>query len=94
MSKQHVFIVRQQYLIREADVEIFIGPKFTWALLSDGKRKLLGCTVFFTRASAERAKLGHLRKMVATGALRFLVPNVWHSANRQLEEYTKTGVLH
>ncbi len=60
-----------------------------------GRRYLLGSTAFFTLASAQRSKLGILRKAAAC-----TLPD-WHQAGRaagfaraQLAEYDATGTLH
>ena len=91
--KQHVFIVSGLHKIREADAEIVVCAKRTWAELPGGRRCLLGSTAFFTRAAAERVKLAHLQKLAATRALHFLAPTIIASAQQQLDLFRRNGRL-
>lgn len=91
---QRVFVtIRPTAPIREWNAEIHVCKMMTWAELPSGRRCLLGTTAFFTRKSAEVRKLGMLRKVVATTALRFLHPTLYDNAVRQLNEHMYTGRL-
>jgi len=59
--------------------------KLTWAEYR-GHRYLLGATAFYTRASALRAKVGHLTKIAKTPALAFIQPELYKKARAILKE--------
>lgn len=50
--------------IQACDLPIFVGPRCVWAVLPNGRRKLLGASAFFTRASAVRCQLAILQKLL------------------------------
>lgn len=80
--------------IRTVEVQVVQCEKLTWAEDCFGKRRLLGASAFFTLASAERAKLGALTKLVKErgGYIRVHLPYVYQAALRELEQHS--GVLH
>ena len=89
MAKAKVFYVNLQRpwrVILEVEATIISCEKFTWAEDSRGQRRLLGASVFFTLASAERAKVGALMKLVKP-AVQFKVPQVYEAAKHELLKY-------
>lgn len=96
ITLQQVFIMDPAYPLRqivEREVMIVVGDKCTWAEHANGKRHLVGTSVFFTLPSAERAKRGALVKIVENGALRCmpLTHDMWARADHQLQLFEKTG---
>lgn len=73
--------------ILEVEANIVVCKKFTWAVDCRGQKRLLGASAFFTLASAERAKIGALMKLVKP-ALAFKVPQVYYAARDELNKYT------
>jgi hypothetical protein len=53
--------------------------KFTWAEYR-GHRYLLGSTAFFTLTSAQRSKLGHLKKTVESSWIKSWKPELYLKA--------------
>ncbi len=96
---QHVFITTTKHplrKIREADCEIKVCDKMTWAIEPNGTRHLLGTSGFFTRTAAEVRKLGALRKIEANGAMQgsWRLRGIWQSAHDQMDKYRQTGMVH
>ena len=50
--------------IKEVLVPLLHCEKTAWALMSKGKRKLIGSSAFFTFASCRRAKLGAIEEKI------------------------------
>lgn len=101
MTTQRVFCYDQKRPWRnifELDAEVKPGPKWAWAISkgADGSetRRLLGATAFFTRASAERAKIGYLTKLVKCRALAHTCHSMYDNAMSQIEEFRATGTVH
>ena len=99
MARQRIFWLNVQHPmkpIKEVEADIHVCHKMTWAVIEAGKQKrrlLLGASAFFTLASAEKAKIGRLQKIVDTGALRVLQPHLYHSAVEMLKDL-KNGTIH
>lgn len=82
--------------IREVECEIVVCKKTSWAILPTGRRTLLGTGAFYTRKSAEKMKLGRLRKIEADQYQRRL-PQLaarWDYAHHQIQEFNATGTVH
>jgi hypothetical protein len=90
---QIVYLVRGLRRIKEAQAEIVVCKKHTWAQIGS-KRFLLGATAFFTRKSAERSKLGVLHKTLEHKALAYIKPYIWNNAREQLATYKEMRVIH
>ena len=93
-----VFYVDLEYPTRsiaELDCPIFEGPKRTWAVLPNGKRRQLGSSIFYTRPAAIRTKVSQLQKIRLTPYLARQVATAgkYIEACRQLEVYEKTGEI-
>lgn len=96
---KRVFVVKGLAPIRQSAATIKADGKVGWAILPTGRRHLLGATAFFTRASAERSKLGILRKTLANAPMGYAPSysnwaNAADNARRQLLQYEATGRLH
>lgn len=72
--------------ILEVEATIIQCEKFAWAVDCRGQRRLLGASAFFTLASAERAKIGALMKLVKP-AVQYKVPQVYAAARQELLKY-------
>ncbi len=97
--KQTVFVVLPNHplrKIRQVDCEILVCEKMTWAVEPSGRRHLLGTSGFFTRKAAEVRKLGALRKIADSTVLSrmYQTQYIHEAAQRQLNEYRSTGVVH
>lgn len=93
MATHRVFIYtpsRVNSAIREAEAEIEVKEKCTWAHVK-GKHHLLGSTAFYTLAAANRAKRGALMKAIATPYLRRMMPSAVYWAESQLAHYEAKG---
>lgn len=82
----YVNLQRPWRIILEVEATIIACEKFTWAEDSQGQRRLLGASAFFTLASAERAKIGALMKLVKP-AVAAKVPQVYNAAREELLKY-------
>lgn len=82
----YVNLQRPWRCILEVEVTVVTCEKFTWAVDQRGARRLLGASVFFTLASAERAKIGALMKLVKP-VVAVKVPQVYHAAREELLKY-------
>lgn len=80
---------------RQIEVEIIVCDKTSWAVLADGSRRLVGSSIFFTLASANRARRGALQKVVDDTALASMwkTREFYHQAKLALNKL-KQGVLH
>lgn len=74
--------------IRTAECRL-IQRKWTWAEDFNGERHLLGSSAFYTLASAQRARLGALRKVQANTYLKGFHPYQWKAANDALMQEAK-----
>ncbi len=74
--------------IRIVEAEVIKPEKWTWAVYK-GRRHLLGATAFYTFASAQRAKVGYLVKIVRTDALKIIQPYLYQKATQIL----KRGII-
>lgn len=86
MKVYYVNLQRPWRTILEVEADIVTCEKFTWAIDNYGKRRLLGASAFFTLASAERAKVGALMKIVKP-VVAFKVPQVYQAARQELLKY-------
>jgi hypothetical protein len=86
MNVYYVNLQRPWRVILEVEVTILVCKKFTWAVDQRGARRLLGASAFFTLASAERAKIGALMKLVKP-TVAAAVPKVYNAALAELVKY-------
>jgi hypothetical protein len=99
VTQQTVFVVSLAHPTRRITAltaTILVLNKWTWAEVDFGHRRrryLLGASAFFTRKSAERCKLGLLRKLASQPVLMSVAPGLWDCAHKQLAEFKTTGLL-
>lgn len=85
----YVNVQRPWRAIREVDATVIACKKQAWAEDQHGSRRLIGSTVFFTLAAAERAKIGALVKIVDKPSLfaALRLPHVHAAALKELQRY-------
>lgn len=71
--------------IKTVEAEIVKPNDITWAIYKR-HRFMLGATAFYTFASARRAKVGYLVKIVNTKALRTIQPFLYERALKLLKQ--------
>ena len=77
--------------IQEQDAEIRTA-KLSWAILKNGKRKLIGSSAFFTESSAVRSRLGLLLKISKNSYYRNWQHYYWKLCKEALDnEHPSTG---
>jgi hypothetical protein len=93
--KHTFFTVRKTERICVRELTVKVTAKRTWATDDNGNRFLIGSTAFYTRAGAERAKLGRLQRIIDTPALQRMYGGaVWDRAHAMLQRYKANGYLH
>ena len=70
--------------IQDVEAEIKTN-KQSWAILLDGKRKLVGSSAFFTEGAAKRSRLGLLLKISKDSYLRRWQQHYWNSCKEALD---------
>lgn len=86
MKIYYVNLKRPWRVILEVEATILACETFTWAIDQLGARRLLGASAFFTLASAERAKIGALMRLVKP-VIAIKVPQVYQAAKAELLKY-------
>lgn len=85
MTKAFIFDLERPWLpIQEAEVEIRT-VKQSWAILNNGKRKLIGSSAFFTESAAKRSRLGLLLKISKDNYLKNWQQRYWQSCKKALD---------
>jgi hypothetical protein len=85
MVKVFVYdLLRPWNPVWETEAEIRTN-KQSWAILPNGKRKLLGSSAFFTEGSAKRSRLGLLLKISKDSYLRQWQQHYWNYCKEALE---------
>lgn len=92
-----VFFMDPNYPIRpprEMEATIIVREKASWAVMPNGKRRLVGATIFFTLASANRSRRGALQKLVEDPFIRSspYTRNLYDGARAALKQLK--GVVH
>jgi len=70
--------------IQLVDAEIRTN-KQSWAILVNGKRKLIGSSAFFTEGAAKRSRLGMLLKISKDTYLKNWQQRFWQSCKEALD---------
>lgn len=90
-----IYLVNRRYptsQIMEVEAALVktIRGKFTWIEVGK-KRFLVGCTAFYTKPAAERAKFGYLTLLVNSSYARIHLNERWQEAGRQIKQFTANG---
>lgn len=63
------------------------STKWSWAILPDGKRKLIGSSAFFTPQAAQRSRIAMLVKETEDKYLRRFYPDYVVSCKKEIDKF-------
>jgi hypothetical protein len=85
---------RPAWPIRKLSLPLLHCERTAWALLPDGRRKLLGVSAFFTLASARRAQIGAVEERLGRKFAARLYPGAQEYYKKVLAELRRQQQAH